>query len=153
MNSESAPKFSMEELKRMNQPPAHTPSIQQALAQPIVIQCAMPEAMAQIENRLKALEEQCAWQTEYLRRLSEKPPANPIRTQMDELLKAVTHLEQMVEQAGKPKEKCFSLPRLRLSLPAWPTVFSLMLVLAAAALLLLWFKSGGDWSSFSLLNR
>ena len=75
----------------------------------------------------------------------------PTRTQMDELLKAVRHLEQMSEQAGKRNEKCFSLPitRLpRLSLPDIPWI-SLLLGLAALALtgLVLWVV----WSSLDTL--
>ncbi len=153
MNSESAPKLSMDELKRMNQPfsapPAPTPKM---TPQPIVIQCAMPEAIVEIENRLESLEEQQVWQTEYLRKLSEKPTAYPTQAQMTELLKTAKHLEQMAEQVGKPKEKRFSFPAFHLSLPEWPTVFTLVMTLAAVILLLLWFKLSGDWSSFDLPN-
>ena len=99
-------------------------------------------------------------QTNLLKKVSELLTDLPTRTQMDELLKTVEHLEQMSEQAGKPKEKRFSmpkfrLPRLHLSLPEWdcPTVVTVVMALTMAVLLLLWFKSGGDWSSLSLLNR
>ena len=75
----------------------------------------------------------------------------PTRTQMDELLKAVRHLEQMSEQAGKQKERHFSLPSIRLprlSLPDIPWT-SLLLGLAALALtgLVLWVV----WSSLDTL--
>ena len=175
MNLKSEQTFSMDELMAKNLPPhmrktepkqsvqepEATPApIQQSTPQPIVIQCAMPEALELIERRLKALEEQGGWQREYLRRLCERPTAYATQAQMDELLKVVKHLEQMTEQAGKPKEKSslrrrIRLPRLHLSLPewGWPTVVTIMMALAMAALLLLWFKSGGDWSSLSLLNR
>ena len=175
MNLTSEQNFSMDELMAKNLPPhmrktepkqsvqepEATPApIQQSTPQPIVIQCAMPEAMELIERRLKTLEEQNAWQSEYLRRLCERPTAYATQAQMDELLKAVKHLEQMTEQAGKPKEKSSSrhrirLPRLHLSLPEWdwPTAVTLTMALAMAALLLLWFKSGGDWSSLNLLHR
>ena len=70
---------------------------------------------------------------------------------MDELLKAVKHLEQMSEQAGKQSEKRFSLPSIRLprlSLPYTPWA-SLLLGLAALALtgLVLWVV----WSSLATL--
>ena len=175
MNLTSEQNFSMDELMAKNLPPhmrktepeqsvqepEATPApIQQSTPQPIVIQCAMPEAMELIERRLKTLEEQNAWQSEYLRRLCERPTAYATQAQMDELLKAVKHLEQMTEQAGKPKEKSslrhrIRLPRLHLSLPEWdwPTVVTVVMALAMATLLLLWFKSGGDWSNLSLLHR
>ena len=175
MNLKSEQNFSMDELMAKNLPPhmrktepkqsvpepETTPApIQQSTPQPIVIQCAMPEAMELIERRLKTLEEQGSWQREYLRRLCESPTVYATQAQMDELLKAVKHLEQMTEQAGKPKEKSSSrhrikLPRLHLSLPEWdwPTAVTLTMALAMAALLLLWWKSGGDWSSLNLLHR
>ena len=175
MNLTSEQNFSMDELMAKNLPPhmrktepkqsvqepETTPApIQQSTPQPIVIQCAMPEAMELIERRLKTLEEQGSWQREYLRRLCESPTVYATQAQMDELLKAVKHLEQMTEQAGKPKEKSSSrhrirLPRLHLSLPEWdwPTAVTLTMALAMAALLLLWWKSGGDWSSLNLLHR
>ena len=70
---------------------------------------------------------------------------------MEELLKALKHLEQMSEQAGKQKEKRFSLPSIRLprlSLPYIPWT-SLLLGLAALALtgLVLWVA----WSSLDTL--
>ena len=169
MNSEYGSKLSWEELKQRNQPkPAPAPIQEETLpsAEPqvqehhVVINWTMPESIERIECRLKTLEEQSDWQTEYLRRLCERQTAYATQAQMDELLKAVKHLEQMTEQAGKPKEKPslrrkIRLPRLRLSLPEWdwPTVVTVVMALAMAVLLLVWFKSGGDWSSLSLLRR
>ena len=175
MNLISEQTFSMDELMAKNLPPhmrKNEPTqsvqepettlapIQQPTPQPIVIQCAMLEVMELIERRLKTLEEQGAWQREYLRRLCERPTAYATQAQMDELLKAVKHLEQMVEQVGKPKEKSsfrrrIRLPRLHLSLPEWdwPTVVTVVMALAMAVLLLVWFKSGGDWNSLNLLHR
>ena len=90
-------------------------------------------------------------QTGHLKKISELLAQLPTRTQMDELLKAVKHLEQMSEQAGKQIEKRFSLPSIRLprlSLPdiPWP---SLLLGLVALALtgLVLWVV----WSSLATL--
>ena len=49
-------------------------------------------------------------QTGYLKKVSELLAQLPTRTQMDELLKAVKHLEKMSEQAGKRNEKRFLCP-------------------------------------------
>ena len=171
MNLKFEQNFSMDELMERNRHPHMgqtepaqttplTPAEPQVQEHHVVVNWTMPESMERIENRLKTLEEQNTWQTEYLRRISERPTAYATHAQMDELLKAVKHLEQMTEQAGKLKEKSSSrrrirLPRMHLSLPEWdwPTVVTVVMALAMAVLLLLWFKSGGDWSSLSLLRR
>ena len=67
----------------------------------------------------------------------------------------VRHLEQMTEQAGKPKENSFSLHRIRLPrlhLPQVSIPALISLLIAAAALLLLWWGLGTVWNSFSLLS-
>ena len=71
---------------------------------------------------------------------------------MDELLKMMKHLEQMGEQAGKPKEKRFSLPSIRLRLPYLDGPTAVVLLMAAAALLLLWWGLDTIWNGLSLLN-
>ena len=171
MNLKSEQTLSMGELMERNRHPhmrqtepqqttPPTPAELQVQEHHVVINWTIPESMERLENRMQTLEEQNAWQTEYLRRISEKPAAYATQAQMDELLKAVKHLEQMTEQAGRPKEKSslrhrIRLPRLRLHLLKWdwPTVVTVVMALAMAALLLLWWKSGGDWSSLSLLHR
>ena len=166
-------KLSMDELMAKNLPPhmrkteptqsvqepeTTTAPIQQPTPQPIVIQCAVPEAMERIERRLKALEKQSNLQTEYLRRLCEKPTAYATQAQMDELLKVVKYLEQMTEQAGKPKEKSSSryrirLPRLHQSLPEWdwPTVVTI--TMALAMLFILWLAGFGGLNMIRQLFR
>ena len=90
-------------------------------------------------------------QTGYLKKINELLAQLPTRTQMDELLKAVKHLEQMGEQAGKQKERHFSLPGIRLPRPSLPDIpwTSLLLGLAALALtgLVLWVV----WSNLDTL--
>lgn len=76
-----------------------------------------------------------------LKKISESLAQLSTRAQMDELLNAVKRLEQMAEQAGKPKEKRFSLPSIklpRLHLPEWdwPTVVTILMALAV--LFLMW---------------
>ena len=93
-------------------------------------------------------------QTGYLKKINELLAQLPTRTQMEELLKAVKHLEQMSEQAGKRNEKRFSLsgirlPRLRLSHLDGPTWA--VLLMGTAALLLLWWGLDTVWSNLSLM--
>ena len=90
----------------------------------------------------------------YLKKSSELLAQLPTRTQMEELLKVVKHLEQMSEQAGKRNEKHFSLPgikRPRLRLPHLDGPTWAVLLMGAAALLLLWWGLDTVWSSLSLL--
>ena len=93
-------------------------------------------------------------QTDLLESISRQMSQLPSRTQLDDLLKAVQHLEQMTEQAGKPKENSFSLRRIRrprLHLPHVSIPALISLLMAAAALLLLWWGLGTVWSRSSLL--
>lgn len=80
-------------------------------------------------------------QAGHQKKISESLAQLPTRAQMDELLKAVKRLEEMAEQAGKKKEKRFSIPSIRLPklhLPEsdWPTVVTILMALAV--LFLMW---------------
>ena len=155
MNFQHEQKLSMEELMAKNRPEQTNPEQSQTLP-PIVVQCSMPEELEKLTRQLERLESRCAWQEKYLKELSEARYSYPTRTQMEELLKSMQHLEAMTEQAGKKKEKHFSLPRFklpRLYLPEWewPTVLTVVWMLAA--LFLLWFSSVDGWSRLSLMLR
>lgn len=161
MNSGSEKKLSMDELMERNRPVHTTPNTETESTPPpqdalpsITIQCPMPEALDRLEQQIRYLERSNFSQAGYLKQLTEMRGWLPTRMQMDELLKRMTHLEQMLEQAGKPKERSFSLPGIRLPrLPLphldGPTWISLLMVLAVS--LLLWWGLGGVWSNLSLL--
>ena len=149
MNSEYGQRLSLQELKQRN-------SRQTALP----VQAPPPEARptkADWERMMKYMD--ALWyhadrQTDLLESVSRQMSQLPTRTQLDDLLKAVRHLEQMTEQAGKPKENSFSLHRIRLPrlhLPHVSIPALISLLMAAAALLLLWWGLGTVWSSSSLL--
>ena len=93
-------------------------------------------------------------QTDYLKTISGLLAQLPSRTQMDELLKRMATLEQMGEQAGSRNGKFFSLPRIKLPKPRMPHLDGptwAVLLMALAALLLLWWRLGGVWNSLWLL--
>ena len=157
MNSGSEKKLSMDELLEKNRPAQMAQATPQLPAQELT---PPPEdhptkvEWEDLQSALYTLGYHTERQTGYLKKVSELLAQFPTRTQMDELLKAVKHLEQMSEQAGKQKEKRFSLPnislpRLRLPLLDGPTLAVLLMV--TAALLLLWCGLGTVWSSLSLL--
>ena len=150
MNSEYGQRLSLQELKQRNTQQTALP-----------VQAPPPEARptkADWERMMKYMD--ALWyhadrQTDLLESVSRQMSQLPTRTQLDDLLKAVRHLEQMTEQAGKPKENSFSLHRIRLPrlhLPQVSIPALISLLMAAAALLLLWWGLGTAWNSFGLLS-
>lgn len=150
MNSEYGQRLSLQELKQRN--------LQQTA---LPMQAPPPEARptkADWERMMKYMD--ALWyhadrQTDLLESVSRQMSQLPTRTQLDDLLKTVRHLEQMTEQAGKLKENSFSLHRIRLPrlhLPHVSIPALISLLMAAAALLLLWWGLGTVWSSSGLLS-
>lgn len=144
----------MDELLEKNRP---AQMVQTTTQPPAQEQTPPPEAhptkkeWKNLQSDLYTLGYHTERQTGYLKKVNELLAQLPTRTQMDELLKAVKHLEQMSEQAGKQSEKRFSLPSIRLPRPSLPYIpwTSLLLGLAALALtgLVLWVV----WSSLATL--
>ena len=148
MNSGSEQKLSMDELLEKNRP---AQMVQPTPQTPPPEDHPMKAEWEDLQSALCTLGHHTERQTGYLKKVNELLAQLPTRTQMDELLKAVKHLEQMNEQAGKQKERHFSLPGIRLprlSLPSIPWA-SLLLGRAALALtgLVLWVM----WSSLDTL--
>lgn len=148
MNSEYEQRLSLQELKQRN--------TQQAVLPTPTPSPDVRPTKADWERMMKYME--ALWyhadrQTDLLESVSRQMSQLPTRTQLDDLLKTVRHLEQMTEQAGKPKENSFSLHRIRLPrlhLPHISIPALISLLMAAAALLLLWWSLGTAWNSFSL---
>lgn len=157
MNSGSEKKLSMDELLEKNRPAQMAQATPQLPAQELTPPPEVHPTKAEWEELLSSLYTlgyHTERQTAYLKKAGELLAQLPTRTQMDELLKAVKHLERMSEQAGKRNEKRFSLtsirlPRMRLPHLDGPTWA--VLLMGAAALLLLWWGLGTVWSSLSLL--
>lgn len=147
----------MDELLEKNRPVQMVQTTPQPPAQELTLPPEVHPTKAEWEkllSDLRTLGYHTERQTGYLKRSSELLAQFPTRTQMDELLKAVKHLEQMSEQAGKRNEKRFSLPSIRLPrlrLPHLDGPTWAVLLMGAAALLLLWWGLGTVWSSLSLL--
>ena len=151
MNSGSEQKLSMDELLEKNRPAQ--------MVQPTP-QTPPPEVHPTKAEWEDLLSDLCTLgyhaerQTAYLKKASELLSQLPTRTQLDDLLKAVRHLEQMSELAGKRNEKRFSLPGIRLPrlrLPHLDGPTWTVLLMGTAALLLLWWGLDTVWSSLSLL--
>ena len=180
MSLESGRDLSMEQLKElnkkqqtvsMNSSPQREPTpemqepeqTQTPMPQPIVIQCAIPEGMERLERRLRALESTAGTQANLLRTLTQNTDSSPTWQQMDALtnqmaglVKQVAHLEKMVEQAGKPKEKHswlrkLHLPKITLPTVEWPVVIMVLMMLAA--LVMIWLCLGKSLSGLTNLLR
>ena len=153
MNSGSEKKLSMDELLEKNRPTQMVQTTPQELTTPPEVHPTKAE-WEDLLSDLCTLGYHTERQTGYLKKSSELLAQLPTRTQMDELLKAVKHLEQMSEQAGKRNEKRFFLPsirRSRLRLPHLDGPTWTVLLMGAAAFLLLWWGLDTVWSSLSLL--
>lgn len=149
MNSEYGQRLSLQELKQRNTQQAVLPT----LTTPHEA-CLSKTDWERMMKYMDTLWHHADRQTDLLERISRQMSQLPTRTQLDDLLKAVRHLEQMTEQAGKPKENSFSLRRIRLPrlhLPHVSIPALISLLMATAALLLLWWGLGTVWSSSSLL--
>ena len=149
MNSESEQRLSLQELKQRNTKQAVLPTLT-----PPHEACPSKTDWERMMKYMDALWYHADRQTDLLESISRQMSQLPSRTQLDDLLKAVQHLEQMTEQAGKPKENSFSLHRIRrprLHLPHVSIPALISLLMAVAALLLLWWGLGTVWSSSSLL--
>ena len=157
MNLESEKKLSMDELLEKNRPAQMVQTTQppaQDLTPPLEVHPTKAE-WEDLQSALYTLGYLTERQTGYLKKINELLAQFPSRTQMEELLKAVKHLEQMSEQAWKRNEKRFSLPGImlpRLRLPHLDGPTWAVLLMGTAALLLLWWGLDTVWSSLSLLS-
>ena len=150
MNSESEKKLSMDELMAMNRPAKAAPTAQN-LTPPLEVHLTK-EGWEEMMDCLYTLGYHAESQTGCLKTISELLEQLPSRIQMDELLKQMAKLEQMGEQAGSRNGKFFSLPRIKLPKPRMPHLDGptwAVLLMALAALLLLWWRLGDFWSSLS----
>ena len=158
MNSGSEKKLSMDELLEKNRPAQMVQTTPQPPAQeqtPPPEVCPTKAEWEDLLSDLYTLGYHTERQTGYLKKINELLVQFPTRMQMEELLKAVKHLERMNEQAGKRNEKRFSRPRIRLPrlrLPHLDGPTWVVLLMGTAALLLLWWGLDAVWNSFSLLS-
>ena len=154
MNSTSEKKLSMDELMERNRPaPTAKPTVQGQAPPPEVH--PMKEEWAEMMECICTLTRHAERQTVYLMKVSELLAQFPTRTQVDELLKMVQHLEQMAEQAGKPKEKRFSLPSISLPSLYLPRLSPALLLIPVVLVVLwaMWYSLDALWSVISMLSQ
>ena len=150
MNSGSDKKLSMDELMARNRPtPTAKPTPPPLEAHPT------KEEWTEMMECICTLTRHAERQTVYLKKVSELLAQLPTKTQMDELLKAVKHLEQVTEQVGKPKEKCFSLPSISLPRLYLPRLSPALLLIPVVLVVLwaMWYSLDALWNVISTLAQ
>ena len=94
----------MAELKRMNQPNSALPQTMQSM-QPIVIRCALPQAMDKLTEQADGIN----WELEEIRKaLPELKPyidLTPVQQSLTEMQKSLTEMNRLLERVGNLSEK------------------------------------------------
>ena len=101
MNSASGQRLSMEELKRLNQPPQSAPMPPVHPPQ---------QEWEELLARLERLEASAAAQEALLRGLNRQVGQLPTKAQLEALARDVAAMLALLKQAGKQSGKRFSLP-------------------------------------------
>ena len=165
MNSGSGQRLSTEELKRLNQPPA--PSVPAAPPDAPTGQNwdDLPAALTALyrlektnSDRLERLEASVGPQEALLRALGRQVGQLPTQAQLEALAGDVAQMRAELKQAGKKRERRFSLPRLRLPKLHLPYISWSRLLLGLTALSLtggvlwvVWFSWEKLWSATQTL--
>ena len=141
MSSESERRLSTEELKRLNQSSEAAPP-------PMVLLTAADWNM--LLTRLDRLEAGVSAQEALLRALSQQVGQLPTQEQAEALARNVAQMREALQQAGKRRERRFSLPRLHLPYIPWSRLFLglVTLLLTGAALWVLWSSWEKIWNIF-----
>ena len=160
MNSESGQRLSVEELKRLNQPPA--PSVPATPPDAPTRQdwddlLAALTALYRLEStnsgRLERLEASVAAQEALFRALSRQMGQLPTQAQLEALARDVAQMRAELQQAGKKRERHFSLPKPHLPYILWSSLLLglMSLLLIGGVLWAVWFSWEKLWSAAQTL--
>lgn len=149
MSFESERELSMEELKRLNHPRSSM-----ARQEPTVP--TQPEShptqgeWAEMLQMLGSLERRVAMQAALVRELSRRPRTYPTQEQIATLARDVAAVREMMQQAGKRRERRISLPRLHLHIPHLSPA-CLLIPVILLVLWAMWHSWDTLWSALSML--
>ena len=160
MNSESGQRLSVEELKRLNQPPA--PSVPATPPDAPTRQdwddlLAALTALYRLEStnsgRLERLEASVAAQEALLRALGRQAGQLPTQSQLEALARDVAQMRAELKRAGKKKEFSVSLPSLEtaLSVLIWLALILLGTLVGMVVLRTIWSGLAALWSAVRTL--
>ena len=156
MNSESGQRLSVEELKRLNQPPT-TPVPTTPPSSPMRQDwndlLAALGALYQLEStnsdRLERLEASVGAQVALLREISAPAGKYPTQAQLEALAQDVAQIREILQPAGKKRGRSFSLPRISLSKISWPNLRVFPWREALLGILILASLAAAGWIFFS----
>ena len=142
MNSKSGRKLSLEELKQLNRSQSQVPPkppaepARQDRENLLAALTALYRLESTNSSRLERLEAGVSAQEALFRALSRQVGQLPTQSQLEALARDVAQMRAELKQAGKKRERHFSLPRLRLPKLRLPDISwsSLLLGLTALAL-------------------
>ena len=160
MNSESGQRLSLEELKQRNR--ASAPSVPVAPPDTPTRQdwddlLAAVSALYQLEStnsdRLECLEASIAAQEALLRALSRQVGQLPTQSQLEALAGDVAQMRAELKQAGKKRERHFSMPKPHLPYIPWSSLLLGLtaLVLTGGVLWAVWFSWEKLWNMMHTL--
>ena len=160
MNSESGQRLSVEELKRLNQPPA--PSVPATPPDAPTRQdwddlLAALTALYRLEStnsgRLERLEASVGPQEALLRALGRQVGQLPTQAQLEALAGDVAQMRAELKQAGKKKELSISPPSLEtaLSVLIWLALILLGTLVGMVVLRTIWSGLAALWSAVRTL--
>ena len=144
MNSASGQRLSMEELKRLNQPPQSAPMPPVHPPQ---------QEWEELLARLERLEASAAAQEALLRGLNRQVGQLPTQEQMEALVREVAQVRAELKQAGKKKEISISPPSLEsaLSVLIWLALILLAAMVGMVVLQAIWSGLAALWSAVQTL--
>ena len=144
MNSESGQRLSVEELKRLNQPPQSAPMLPAHPTQ---------QEWSELLARLERLEASVGAQGAPLRALSQRVGQLPTQAQLEALAREAAQLRTEVRRAGRKKELSISPPGLdtALSVLAWLVLLLLGTMVGMVVLRTIWSGLAAVWSAVKVL--
>ena len=135
MSSRFERELSMEELKRLNHPQGSTMRQEPTIPAQPELHPTQAE-WTELVSTLASMERRVAAQAALVREVSQRPRTYPTQEQIAALARDVAAVREMMQQAGKQKERRISLPRLHLYIPhlspAWLLIPVILLALWAA---------------------
>ena len=160
MNSESGQRSSVEELKRLNQPsapsvPATPPDAptRQDWDDLLAALTALYRLESTNSDRLERLEASVGPQEALFRALSRQVGQLPTQSQLEALAGDVAQMRAELKQAGKKRERHFSMPKPHLPYIPWSSLLLGLtaLVLTGGVLWAVWFSWEKLWNMMHTL--
>ncbi len=149
--------LSLEELKQRNagsqpvepipqQPSQNSPSCpltQEKLDNLFYNQGLIWDGITQLQEQVKVLRQQN-------RGLKTQLDNLPAGSELEQISKSLLQIQQTLSQAGKQKEKSFSLPKMQLPHLTWTPLW-IVIPLILLALAAVWFSWGALWNGWTTL--